>query len=180
MLQYGIFYYLVCLMALIVEDGTGVAGANSYNTDAEYVAYALATGKTIGVDETARDIEQINGTAYLETLRDKYQGTKTLNTYSLQFPRDNVYIDGYIVANDIIHPDFKKAQLEAAIFTVTSSLQNNSSINNVKSQELANTGKIEYFEGGTYTIANTGTLDALLKPFLKGGFGLGVAKRGWC
>lgn len=167
-------------MALIVEDGTGVAGANSYNTDAEYVAYALATGQAIGADETARDIEQINGTAYVETLRDKYQGTKTLNANSLQFPRNGVYVDDYLVANDVIHPDFKKAQLEAAIFESTNSIQNNSSVNNIKSQELANTGKIEYFEGGTYTISNTGTLDALLKPFLKGGFGLGVAKRGWC
>ncbi len=44
-------------MPLVIEDGTGVLGANSYNTEAEFRAYFLE----INVDVTALTTTEVEG-----------------------------------------------------------------------------------------------------------------------
>ena len=170
-------YYVSYVMALIIETGAGIAGANTYVSDAEYVAYAASLGKTIGVDAPTREIELVGATYYLDSFRDKYQGWKTVNTNSLQFPRSNVYIDNYIVADNAIPVELERAQMEAAIFSITTPLFNDSANQNIKIEQLAQTGKIEYFSGGSLSINMMSTVQAYLKPLLAGGYGLGVARR---
>ena len=46
-------------MALIIEDGTIVTGANSFTTDAEFVAYAALRGLVIPATEAERNPLQI-------------------------------------------------------------------------------------------------------------------------
>ena len=52
-------------MALIIEDGSIVEDANSFTTDAEFVAYADARGYTLPDTESVRDQLQIKAMDYL-------------------------------------------------------------------------------------------------------------------
>jgi len=68
-------------MALIVEDGTGVANANSYADLATVRAYALARGVTLSTDDTKLEANVIRTMDYLDT--------KGLGLLSLSFPLDD-------------------------------------------------------------------------------------------
>lgn len=101
-------------MTLVIENGSQVASANSYTTDAEFVAYALARGYSIASTEALRDVLQIKAIDYLESLESKYQGTRVSSTQVLSFPRYNVMLHGFILASDTIPNELKNAQMELA------------------------------------------------------------------
>lgn len=97
-------------MAIVVEDGTEVSGANSYVTEAELTAYATARGITL-----AGDTEQllIKAMDYIEGL--SYKGTKVTSTQALQWPRIGVVIDGYVNSSDNIPTELKNGEMETAV-----------------------------------------------------------------
>lgn len=97
-------------MALIIENGTIVTGANSYVTALELTAYATARGITISDDEEQLLIRAMD---YIESL--VYQGVKSNSEQSLQWPRYNVVIDDYLVSSDAIPNELKKGQIEVAL-----------------------------------------------------------------
>ncbi|MAO24254.1 MAG: hypothetical protein Unbinned3818contig1000_46 [Prokaryotic dsDNA virus sp.] len=77
---------------IVVEDGTGVSGANSY-VDEDAAALRSAA---LGVDfpSTAdATTPLIKAGIFLEKYRNQYQGKKYITGQSLQWPRDPVYID---------------------------------------------------------------------------------------
>jgi len=97
-------------VAIIVEDGTGVAGANSYVTVAEFQAYALARGITIiGNPETLL----IRAMDYIESL--DYCGHKLTYTQTLQWPRYGVWVDSIPYQVNVIPIELKNAQMQTAI-----------------------------------------------------------------
>ncbi len=59
-------------MAIVVEDGTVVAGANSYITRASAIAYAAARGVTLA-NTTATDAQVVKAFDYLESLRSQFE-----------------------------------------------------------------------------------------------------------
>lgn len=80
-------------MTLIVEDGSNVAGANSYLDLTDIRAYCLNRGVTLPVDATLEPMV-FKAMDYIESKRNQYQGTKTDKTQSLQFPRCLPYYNG--------------------------------------------------------------------------------------
>lgn len=97
-------------MAIIVEDGTIVAGANSYVSEADLTAYSTARGITLtGATETLL----IQSMDYIES--QNYLGVKLTQDQSLQWPRSGVYIDGYYNPNDNIPTELKDAEMAAAV-----------------------------------------------------------------
>lgn len=99
-------------MALVVEDGSIVEDANSYNTEAEIIAYAAIYGVTITTEEAENLVLQ--NRPYLDT--QVYQGSQvSFGVQSLPFPRDDVYIEGNLLDNDTIPATLKKAECEAAL-----------------------------------------------------------------
>lgn len=144
-------------MALIVEDGTGIANANTYVTDAEYVAYAASRGLTIGADETARERELISATDFLEKFRAQYQGVKTVQTNPLQWPRRGAAIDCFAIANNVIPEELKRAQMEAGAYSFGAQLTTNTAQQNVQREKLA-TLEVTYFYNGS---AGDGALDRI-------------------
>lgn len=102
-------------MTITVEDGSIVAGANSYVTLAEARAYATARGKTLPADDAALSALLITSVDYLEAQRARYQGSKVSATQELQFPRDEVYIDGVPLEATTIPAILKQAQIRLAI-----------------------------------------------------------------
>jgi hypothetical protein len=137
-------------MAIVVEDGTIVTGANSYVTTAELTTYATARGVTISGDEEQLLIKAMD---YLETL--DFIGMKSTANQALQWPRAYVIIDGYYVDVTTIPTQLKKAQMAMALFidggnslqpTVTAD-------NSIKAMKVGDL-EIEYKDGsGSFAVS---------------------------
>lgn len=97
-------------MTIVVENGSIVANANSYVSEAELTAYALARAVTLTSDE---EVLLIKAMDYIDT--QSYKGVKYTRDQPLQWPRVNVWLDGYIVDANTIPQLLKNAQMEAAI-----------------------------------------------------------------
>lgn len=97
-------------MALIVEDGTLVSGANSYVSADDFIAWADSRGIEY---PSYPQIEQkiLRAMDYIESL--VFVGEKHEETQPLQWPRDYVYIDGYSVESYEIPKELKAALYEA-------------------------------------------------------------------
>jgi len=91
-------------MAIVVEDGTLVSGANSYITLAEFKAWADDRGITYGNDSLLSQ-QLYRATDYFETLR--FRGLKADENQTMQWPRDQVLIDGYAVDSNEIPSEVK-------------------------------------------------------------------------
>ena len=98
-------------MAFIVDDGTGLANANSLASVAEFNAYCSDRG--IDISKFATDTDKENalvlGADYLKTVYyDSWIGEKLKETQALPFPR--------VVSGDTIFPtDIKYANIELAL-----------------------------------------------------------------
>lgn len=78
-------------MALIVEDGSGVPGANSYDTVANATSYAADRGITLPSDTTGTVTAWlILGTDYLESFTERYVGRPASFAQALSWPRQCV------------------------------------------------------------------------------------------
>lgn len=97
-------------MAIVVEDGSVVTGANSYATEAELQAYADARGITVA-GQTDEDL--LKAMDYLET--QPFIGRKSTQGQPLQWPRDGVVIDGYSYEASNLPRELKEALLVIAI-----------------------------------------------------------------
>ncbi len=97
---------------LVVEDGTIVSGANSYNTEAEVVAYAAIYGVTMTTGQAETYV--LRGRSYLDT--QIYQGQQVdFGLQELPFPRKYVYIEDNLLDDDAIPTLLKKAECELAV-----------------------------------------------------------------
>jgi hypothetical protein len=97
-------------MALTVEDGSIVTGANSYVTLAEFKSWADARGITYGTD-AAVEAQIVRAMDFIETLT--FKGLKKDQYQPLQFPRVHLVIDGFEVHSETIPEELKTAVFEA-------------------------------------------------------------------
>lgn len=74
-------------MALIVEDGTGKADADSYVSAADCATYAAAHGLTFAGDEPAQEARLRRATQYLDA-QYSFKGGESTDTQALAWPRD--------------------------------------------------------------------------------------------
>jgi len=153
-------------VALIIETGAGVAGANSYVTDAQYVSYAASRGLPIGSDSVAREIELIQSMDYLFSRELVFQGSRTDGAQENIYPRNNVYIRNIRFASDAIPVELKNAQMEGGAAANGQSLLINTTNQNVSKEKLA-TLEVEYFSGGSWENVRLDRVDNYLKPLLK-------------
>lgn len=152
-------------MALIIEDGSIVAGANSFTTDAEFQAYALARGEDLPATEAERDALQIRAVDYLFLKESKMQGCRVNKSQPLMFPRIGVCLFGFDVDSNEIPDNLKNAQMEAALYENVSDLMVNSSGQNIAREKL-DVMEVAYFSGGSRSTGDYQTVDAYLEPLL--------------
>ena len=152
-------------MSLIIETGTIVAGANSFTTDAEFVAYALARGKTIPATEAERDVLQILAVDYLTGREKQLQGTRTDGTQELIYPRENVYIRDVLLGSNSIPKELKNAQMEAGIAAASQSLTVNKVSENIEETTVGPITKT-FFNGGSWATVRLDTVNIYLRPLL--------------
>jgi hypothetical protein len=88
---------------LIVEDGTGLATANSYVSLATATTYNDLRGNVLwaAASESDKVVALIRATDYLDT-RWKWQSVRDTDTQALQFPRESLYnTDGADVSGTV-------------------------------------------------------------------------------
>jgi hypothetical protein len=156
-------------MPLIIEDGSIVPNANSFTTDAEFVAYADARGFTLPVDEGDRDSLQILAMDYLFSVEHKLDGCRVSIDQELMYPRRGACVNGFNIPSDSIPNSIKNAQMELAYQASTSALLINATNQNIQREKL-DTLEVAYFSGGSWEQVNTGRADAYLNPlYINGG-----------
>lgn len=97
-------------MALTPETGVGLTNADTYASAAEFVAYAAARGVTV----TEGDAEVLLLKAMARMAGLEYRGSRVARDQSLDWPRENVCIDGFRYASTDLPAYLKKSQLAYA------------------------------------------------------------------
>jgi hypothetical protein len=99
---------------LIVENGTIVAGADSFVTQAEYAAYAALLGINVdGVENQKYAL--IKAAAFLGSFEGRLKGSRVSRDQLLCFPRSGVVIDGFEWNDNEIPRNVKLAQMQFAL-----------------------------------------------------------------
>lgn len=99
-------------MALVIEDGSIVAGAESFATAAELVTYAANFGRTIPGDTTAQ--EALLRRAALQMSAMSWKGGLVNELQALSWPRYGVYRDNWLVPSNTIPAQIKAGQMALA------------------------------------------------------------------
>ena len=152
-------------MALVVEDGTIVAVANTYVTVAELDSFAALRGVTLPATEPEKEVLIIKAADYIESFRDRFQGSKVSQSQPMQWPRYDVTIDGFEIASDEIPQDLKTAQLQAAI-EVNAGADLQEPTGKAIKREKVDVIEVEYEAGGSTVAQSFPAVDASLDALL--------------
>lgn len=110
------------MVDMVVEDGTGLSNANSYVTTTEAEDYLSVKSATAFALWDA-ELEQENYLMWATRLLDQranFQGSKSVSTSALRWPRTGVRDrDGISLAYDEIPPAIKAAVIEIAFNLVS-------------------------------------------------------------
>ena len=101
-------------MALTIEDGSGVASADSYQDLAAARQLSINYGVSLPVDDDEAETALRQGYLNLNTHETKLQGCRVYAVQTGIFPRKYVFANGFLVPSDSIPDDIKLAQLYAA------------------------------------------------------------------
>ncbi len=163
-------------MALIIEDGTGVVGANAFITRDEFYAHAASRN----IDVTAYESSAIDGaivivSADFISVYYKFKGTLLNEDQGMSIPTSEVGITAKIkqATNDAA-----LLQLQGKLFVSPDDISVNGGVKSTsKSVGSLNTA-IEYQDGNSYTTKYpTPTIDRLLNCYTLGGFAPGSSLR---
>ena len=99
-------------MALVIESGGVVTGADSFATAAELVTYAENFGKTIPVEVPAQ--EALLRRAALQMDAMPWKGRAVNRDQALAWPRAEVKRQGWVLRLDEIPPQIKAGQMALA------------------------------------------------------------------
>jgi len=106
-------------VALVVEDGTGLATAESYISvaDADTRRTNLGADATWTAATTAEKEEALRAaTEYMEgSFRQSWKGTKLTRDQALSWPRYGATVDGYTVDSDVVPGEVANACADLAL-----------------------------------------------------------------
>jgi hypothetical protein len=160
-------------MTLVIEDGTGVTDANSYIDLDDLEAYATERGLTISSADAGNEILILRAMDYIEAR--PFQGKKYLADQALQWPRDLVYIDGYLIGVDVIPANLKKALCQLVVEQVAGvplypEAKTSTTVGNI-TRETVGPLTTEYSAVGTVASSSPikiASVELFLKPLLSG------------
>jgi len=156
----------------IVEDGTGVANANSYCTPEYANRYFASRGNTTwaALTSNAKKVLLIKGASKIEQdYMDRFKGCRTFSEQSLSFPRYDVVIDSRLQASDAVPARIMDATCElawrASSEELTPDLQ---PVGNVIAESVVSgLVDIQYSDKNIPRTVIYQAVDNLLRPFLK-------------
>lgn len=153
-------------MALIIEDGTIVAGANSFVTVAEFVEYAKARNFTLPVISSEREALLVLAVDYLFSKEQELKGYRVSPDQTLMYPRNGVCANGFNIASDAIPQSLKNAQMELGMQAHTSDLLISGTNQNLASFSVDGVYSESYHGGGSWEQVRTQKADAYLNPLM--------------
>lgn len=154
-------------MALVIEDGSGVAGANSYCSVASARTYASARGLSLPAADAEVELLLIKAVDFIESFRGEFQGLKTTQEQPLQWPRTGATLDGYEVSSTTIPEVLASAQAQLAADANLQELMPTSTGREVV-MERVDVVQVQYAESGNTNQQPIFTkAEALLKPLFK-------------
>ena len=109
-------------MALTIEDGSIVAGADSYVIVADLRSYAQKRGATLPVSDDACEVLLVKAMDYLQAEEPKFKGCRINSAQPLAWPRTGVRIDRFALPTNAIPTQLKHAQMALAIEAQTTDL----------------------------------------------------------
>ena len=141
------------MTTIVVENGTIVAGANSYVTMAEYIAYAATLNVTV-TDSQTFQTQIIEAGQFIDGLENVLKGETTTKTQPMAYPRNNLTdIANWSWDNDEIPTQVQQAQMSLAI-----DINSGEDLWNL-TQSAATGIKMERVDGAVqvaYAVADTG------------------------
>lgn len=99
-------------MTLVIEDGSVVAGAESYASAADLAAYAANYGKAIPEEPTAQEVLLRRAALQMEAM--PWKGRVVHSDQPLNWPRADVCRNGFTLDYDRIPPQVKAGQMALA------------------------------------------------------------------
>ena len=158
-------------MAIIVEDGSIVANANSYVTRANFITYAADRGITIA-NTTASDVFLIKSAEHIDAHEDNLKGTRVQRSQAMAFPRNDLTIEGWYWAGNEIPRHVVLCQYAFALdlaagIDILNRPQNPGLAK--RSETVFGAVSVEYAIGASpnQKLSRTSTADALLYALLK-------------
>lgn len=162
-------------MALTIEDGNIIAGANSWATVAELRAFAAERGATtIPADDEDAEPLLVRAADYINSFEEQFRGDRVSEDQELSWPRANVVLHGFAVEETTIPTRLKKAQMQAAIEE-----SKGHELLGVTDGQIVKREKVDVIEtefmtqqdlGGDVSLAPSyPAVDAMLAPLLKTG-----------
>ena len=157
-------------MALIVETGSIVNGANTYVSRPDYITYALSFGITI-VDDDAADVQLIKAAQFIDQHEANLKGSRVQRDQPMAYPRTGVVIDGWDWSYTEIPRNVILCQLQTALDINAGFDPWNPSTNPniaVKRERVEGAIDVTYAIGDStgQKLSRTSTADALLNSLL--------------
>ena len=156
-------------MALIVEDGSIVTGADSYVSRADYIAYAAILGVTIASTD-ATDIQLRKAAQFINEHEGNLKGDRVERDQPMSFPRNGVVIDGWTWNGNEIPRQVTLAQMNIALDINAGYDPYNPAVNPgraTKREKVEGAVEVEYMgEGKGQKLSRTSKADALLSSLL--------------
>lgn len=150
------------MATIIVEDGTSVANANSYLSEADLNVYAGSRGIILSGVSSELLIQAMD---YIE--QQDFKGDKASEAQPLLWPRDNVWLDGYYLDTGTIPQLLKDAVAEAAI-AVDNGTGPLSAVPRQTKREKLGELEVEYMDGAISQTYNK-KLETKLRKLLRFG-----------
>ena len=165
-------------MALIIEDGTGKADAQSYVTAAEARSFAALRGVTLDATDGPVEILLVRAMDYLESLN--FIGAPANPDQALAWPRKDAPMpfsdDGETYPTTLIPQRVKNAQMQLAIEAQGTDLMPSGDGRQVL-KEKVDVIETQYAEGSTSVATPVfPKVDAYLNGLLDNSSGLGLGK----
>jgi len=104
-------------MAFTPEDGTGLAAANSYVSEAELDAWVTDRNLTISIVQVEKEAAMIEATTYIDgKFGARFVGQRDTRTQGLDWPRQYAYDEtGEYIEDGAVPREVKNATLELAV-----------------------------------------------------------------
>lgn len=162
-------------MALLIETGAGVVGANSYASVAELKLYASNRG--LEIPAVAADLEKalVLACDKLETYT--FKGSKTDPLQTLAWPRAEVYVEDATepLADDSIPDRLKQAQCQFAVESANGTDLQPTGDGREVVMEKVDVLETKYAERGAGAVSPQFTkAEGFLSPLLENGGGMSL------
>ena len=157
-------------MALVIEDGSIVAGATSYATLAELRSYASVRGATVPVADADCEVLMIKAMDYLAD--QKYVGERVSIDQVLDWPRYGAYVENFPISSTGIPRQLVQAQCALAIEAQANDLLPTLTPANIRGpvtgEAVSGAVSVTYANPGrVLTVSAFAKADALLRVLLR-------------